>query len=168
MRVRRIELDLFEAVSTVSLSLRRIGAVLAPLALLGVLAPASAAAAPVVCARNITANVVAIDSPIMFNRLGAQNPNWIIYALAHDVVPVVLWDPLEFTVGASRGLLHARDPESGQRRLVWWRLALRETWQRAHDARRDALKQIFAAQRLRPLFVEGDFDADAVTRHFYL
>jgi uncharacterized protein (DUF58 family) len=87
---------------------------------------------------------------------------------AHDVVPVVLWDPLEFTVGTSRGLLHTRDPESGHRRLVWWRPALRETWQRAHDARRDALKQIFAAQRLRPLFVEGGFDADAVTRHFHL
>ncbi len=87
---------------------------------------------------------------------------------AHDVVPVVLWDPLEFTVGAARGLLHTLDPESGRRRLVWWRPALRERWQRAHEARREALKQIFAARRLRPLFVEGGFDADAVTRHFHL
>ena len=87
---------------------------------------------------------------------------------AHAVVPVVLWDPLEFTLGSVSGLLHTHDPESGRRRLVWWRPALRERWQRAHEARRAALKQIFTAQGLRPLFVEGGFDADAVTRHFLL
>jgi len=86
---------------------------------------------------------------------------------AHEVVPVVLWDPLEFTVGARRGLLHVVDPESGRRRLVWWRPALRERWQRAHAERHDALMHAFAAQRLRPLFIEGGFDADAVTRHFH-
>jgi len=85
---------------------------------------------------------------------------------AHEVVPVVLWDPLEFSVGATRGLLHTVDPESGRRQLVWWRPALRARWQRAHAERREALLQTFAAQRLRPLFVEGGFDADAVTRHF--
>jgi hypothetical protein len=86
---------------------------------------------------------------------------------AHEVVPVVLWDPLEFALGAQRGLLHAVDPETGGRRLVWWRPVLRERWQRAHAARRDALMQAFAAQQLRPLFIEGGFDADAVTRHFH-
>jgi hypothetical protein len=85
---------------------------------------------------------------------------------AHEVVPVVLWDPLEFQVGAARGLLHAVDPESGRRRLVWWRPALRDRWQRAHQARHDALQRVFAARRQRPLFIEGAFDADAVTRHF--
>lgn len=85
---------------------------------------------------------------------------------AHEVVPVVLWDPLEFSIGAARGLLHTVDPESGQRRLVWWRPALRMHWQRAHAERREALLRAFAAQRLRPLFIEGGFDADAVTRHF--
>ena len=86
---------------------------------------------------------------------------------AHEVVPVVLWDPLEFTVGAARGLLHTVEPESGRRHLVWWRPALRARWQRAHAERRAALLQAFAARRLRPLFIEGAFDADAVTRHFH-
>jgi len=85
---------------------------------------------------------------------------------AHEVVPVVLWDPLEFSIGTARGLLHTVDPESGQRRLVWWRPALRVRWERAHAERREALLRAFAAQRLRPLFIEGGFDADAVTRHF--
>ena len=38
------------------------------------------------CERTITANVVALDQPIMYNRLGAQNINNMIYALRHDVV----------------------------------------------------------------------------------
>jgi hypothetical protein len=36
--------------------------------------------------QKITANVVVFDSPTVFNRLGAQNPNWITYALKRDVV----------------------------------------------------------------------------------
>ncbi len=65
---------------------------MAALPALAVLAPAHASAA-VTCQRTITANVVAFDSPILFNRIGAQNPNWIIYALSHDVVPVASTDP---------------------------------------------------------------------------
>jgi len=38
------------------------------------------------CDRTITANVVVFDSPTVFNRLGAQNPNFINYALRRDVV----------------------------------------------------------------------------------
>ena len=35
---------------------------------------------------TITANVVVLDNPTIFNRLGAQNPNWMMYALKRDVV----------------------------------------------------------------------------------
>ncbi len=38
------------------------------------------------CERNLVANVVALDQPLMFNRLGAQNVNGMIYALRRDVV----------------------------------------------------------------------------------
>jgi uncharacterized protein (DUF58 family) len=86
---------------------------------------------------------------------------------AHDVVPVVLWDPLEFDIGAAHGLAQAVDPETGRRRLVWWRPALRARWQQAHADRRNALQEAFSHHRCRPLFIEGAFDADAVTRHFH-
>ena len=46
----------------------------------------SAAQAEVSCDREVTANVVAMDQPILFNRLGASNINGMIYALARDVV----------------------------------------------------------------------------------
>jgi hypothetical protein len=45
--------------------------------------------AAVQCDQTITANVVVFDNPTVFNRLGAQNPNWITYALERDVVH---WD----------------------------------------------------------------------------
>jgi uncharacterized protein (DUF58 family) len=85
----------------------------------------------------------------------------------HEVVPVVLWDPLEFGLSAPRGLAQVIDPESGHQRLVWWRPALRARWEAAHAERRETLLQLFRACRLKPLFVEGEYDAEAVTRHFY-
>jgi manganese oxidase len=51
-----------------------------------VLAPA--AQAQTACARTITANVVAIDQPLVYNRHGTVNPNGMIFALRRDVVPV--------------------------------------------------------------------------------
>ena len=49
----------------------------------------TAQAAPYCDASNtITANVVVLDNPTVFNRLGAQNPNWITYALKRDVIAV--------------------------------------------------------------------------------
>src|SRR5689334_85276 len=38
------------------------------------------------CERNLVANVVAFDQPLMFNRLGAQNVNGMMFALRRDVV----------------------------------------------------------------------------------
>ena len=37
--------------------------------------------------RTIKAHVVALDQPYMWNRLGASQPNAMVYALARDVVP---------------------------------------------------------------------------------
>ncbi len=85
---------------------------------------------------------------------------------AHQVVPVVLWGPGEFSLGASFGLAHVLEPEGGARRWLWWRESLRARWQAAHAARRDALWQIFRSQRREPLLLRGAYDADAVTRYF--
>jgi uncharacterized protein (DUF58 family) len=91
---------------------------------------------------------------------------WLDAFAAHWVVPVVLWDRQEFLPSASGGLLPLVDAETGARRLLWWRPALRRRWEEAARERREALQDCFAQARLRPLFIEGAFDADAVTRHF--
>ncbi|MDH5324427.1 MAG: hypothetical protein OEZ68_04060 [Gammaproteobacteria bacterium] len=49
-------------------------------------AVAGVAQSAVTCGRTVVANVVAIDQPVMFNRLGASNINGMIYALERDVV----------------------------------------------------------------------------------
>jgi hypothetical protein len=85
----------------------------------------------------------------------------------HEVVPTVLWDPLEFGLSAPRGLVQVIDPESGHQRLVWWRPALRARWEAAQAQRREALSQLFRSRRLKPLFIEGGYDAEVVTRHFH-
>ncbi len=41
----------------------------------------------------LQADVVAIDHPMVFNRLGAQNVNWMMYALRHDVVYIKRSNP---------------------------------------------------------------------------
>ncbi len=58
----------------------------AAVGVLGLASTPHQADASVSCDRTITANVVALDQPIMFNRLGAQNVNGMVYALRRDVV----------------------------------------------------------------------------------
>lgn len=85
----------------------------------------------------------------------------------HELVPVVLWQTQEFGPSAASGLIDAVEPESGRRQWLWWRPALRQRWQAAEQQRREDLRQLFRARRLAPLFIEGGFDAQAVTRHFF-
>ena len=40
------------------------------------------------CARTITADVVAFDQVFFWNRLGAVQPQGMMYALRRDVVPI--------------------------------------------------------------------------------
>ncbi|HEX6183860.1 MAG TPA: hypothetical protein VFZ44_08130, partial [Pyrinomonadaceae bacterium] len=40
------------------------------------------------CNRVITADVVALDQPIVYNRLGAMNPGGMMFALRNDVQPI--------------------------------------------------------------------------------
>ncbi len=49
-------------------------------------APLISANAEATCERVVTADVVALDQPLMFNRMGAQNVNGMIYALRSDVI----------------------------------------------------------------------------------
>ena len=40
------------------------------------------------CARTLTADVVAFDQVFFWNRLGAVQPQGMMYALRRDVVPI--------------------------------------------------------------------------------
>jgi len=66
---------------------------------------------PAVCNRTIKADVVALDNAITFNRLGAMNPNGMIYALKQDVVA------LDATKGLVPGNVRLR-PDKRPRPIV--------------------------------------------------
>ena len=55
-----------------------------------------------------TAKVVVFDTPMVFNRLGAQNPNWVMYALRRDVVNIDTGKPLTAGGAAVPGRVQLR------------------------------------------------------------
>jgi hypothetical protein len=66
----------------------------------------------------VTADVVALDQPIMFNRLGAQNVNYMVYALKRDVVNKTTKVPITVAPGgAIAGQVELR-PDKRPRPLV--------------------------------------------------
>jgi uncharacterized protein (DUF58 family) len=88
--------------------------------------------------------------------------------LAHaGVVPVVVWDPAETEPPTQNALASLRDAESGARRTLWLRPRLREEWRRGVEQRRTEIDGFFAAHAIRPFYMEGAFDADALSRYFF-
>lgn len=84
----------------------------------------------------------------------------------HQLVPVVLWDPLEFVPAERFGLVGVRDPETGARRTLLLRPALRRKLSAAFRERSDSLRRELARRGTRPLLVTGPLRAEEVTRYF--
>jgi hypothetical protein len=94
--------------------------------------------------------------------------NVVLDLLAHaSVIPVVVWDPAEIEPPESNALASLRDAESGTRRTLWVRSKLREDWRRAVTQRRAELDSFFASRGISPFYIEGAFDADALSRYFF-
>lgn len=85
-------------------------------------------------------------------------------APAH-VVPLVVWDAAEVEPPAGDGLATLRDAETGRSRTLWLRPVLRGRWREAVSERRSALDRLFGARGLRPFYLQGTFDAQALTNH---
>ncbi|WP_253261740.1 hypothetical protein [Ramlibacter montanisoli] len=81
------------------------------------LAMAPDAQAAISCQRQVTANVVAFDKPLMYNRLGAGNVNGMMYALQRDVINTSSQSPLTVSGQATAGQLDLR-PDKRHRPLV--------------------------------------------------
>lgn len=83
------------------------------------------------------------------------------------VVPMIVWDPAEIQPPARDGLAALHDAESGVRRTLWMRPALRTRWSDAVAKRRAELDGFFAARSLRPFYVIGEFGGDAMSQYFF-
>ena len=89
-------------------------------------------------------------------------------SLVHSfVVPVVIWDIAEIRPPAHDGLAQLRDVESGAQRTLWMRPRMRERWLESAAARRTELDQVFASRGMRPFYVTGRFDSEAMSQYFF-
>ena len=93
------------------------------------------------------------------------NPFLDFLAHAH-VVPIIVWDPAEIEPPALDALALLGDAESGARRTLWLRPKLRSQWRDAVVRRRTELDGLFAARAMRPFYVLGAFDAQAMSQYF--
>jgi hypothetical protein len=92
----------------------------------------------------------------------------VLDALVHSfVVPVIVWDPAETQPPAQDGLALLRDVESGAQRTLWMRPKMREKWRDAVAARRNELNQLFAERGMRPFYMTGEFDNEAMSQYFF-
>ena len=87
--------------------------------------------------------------------------------LRHHIVPVVLWDADEYTSLPEFGITAVTDPESGVKRTLFLRREYRDRIIAAFEARREAIYKLFMQFDMPPFFVEGEFDADALTEYFH-
>lgn len=96
------------------------------------------------------------------DRLGA-----VLDLLSHAfVVPMVLWDAAETEPPHIDAIAPLRDAETNVRRTLLLRPKLRTQWRDAVAERREALNALFAAHDLRPFWLTGRFDADALSDYF--
>ena len=78
----------------------------------------------------------------------------------HDVRPIVLRDSSLEEPAPRFGLVELRDLESGRRRLVLMRKALRDRWQAASAAHRASLHALFLERGLAPIEIVDQIDLD--------
>jgi len=87
--------------------------------------------------------------------------------MQHHVVPVVLWNSSEYKNLPEFGITSVTDCESGEKRTLFLRKDMRANIVASFEARRAEIEALFMKFDMAPFFVEGDFDADALTEYFH-
>ena len=92
----------------------------------------------------------------------------VLDLLAHAyIVPLIIWDPAEIEPPKRDGLLPLRDAESGRRSTMWLRPSMRARWHEAVERRRAELNALFAARGIRPFYISGEFNSEALSNYFF-
>jgi len=92
----------------------------------------------------------------------------VLDLLAHSyIVPLVVWDPAEAQPPTHDGLMPLRDVESGRRSTLWLRPSMRARWHEAVERRRAELNVLFTARGIRPFYMSGEFDNEALSHYFF-
>lgn len=85
----------------------------------------------------------------------------------HSIVPVVLWDDTECAAIPEWGIWKVKDLESQSTRTFLLRPSYKRKIVAAFQQRKQRLQQLCRAFAAEPLFINGSFNADAVTAYFY-
>ena len=83
------------------------------------------------------------------------------------VVPMIIWDHAEIEPPDQDAIATLEDAESGASRTLWLRPKLRAQWRDNVALRRLELDRFFASRSIRPFYVSGAFDADAMSEYFF-
>ena len=91
----------------------------------------------------------------------------VLDLLAHAyVVPLIVWDQAEVEPPSKNGFALIHDVETGVQRTLWLRPRLRNRWRDAVSNRREELNRVFASRGVRPFYVLGAFNAEAMSKYF--
>ena len=91
----------------------------------------------------------------------------VLDLLAHAyVVPLIVWDQAEVEPPTKNGFALIHDAETGVQRTLWLRPRLRNRWRDAVSHRREELNRVFASRGVRPFYVLGAFNAEAMSKYF--
>jgi len=97
-----------------------------------------------------------------------ENPQMSYLARHHDLIPVVIEDPLERAVPQLPGLHLTEDSESGHRRMSYWSKENVNKYQREIERRKESLTSMFYSMNLDSLWIDaGDENfVDRLLEHF--
>ena len=97
-----------------------------------------------------------------------ENPQMGYLARHHDLIPVVIEDPLERAIPQLPGLHLLEDSESGHRRMSYWSKENVNKYQREIERRRQSLTSMFYSMDLDSLWIDaGDENfVDRLLEHF--
>ncbi|HEY0906459.1 MAG TPA: hypothetical protein VGE17_04610 [Methylophilus sp.] len=84
----------------------------------------------------------------------------------HQVIPLVLWDPLEYERLPKFGFGNLQDPETGQQKTLFFRPAIRAQFVEMFAQRKQALDQLFARFDIRPLYLRERYHAALLSDYF--
>ncbi len=89
----------------------------------------------------------------------------MLHAFArHDIVPVVIWDSMEFRRPPTYGLARVRDSETGIERYLLLRRSIRNRLIKTFAARREALDRLFLEFAHKAYFLLDKLDCDDINR----
>lgn len=84
----------------------------------------------------------------------------------HDVVPIMLQDPVETHAMPQKGLATVIDAETGQSKFVWMREGLIQQLKASRQQHWLSVKHISAQFGYQPFLVNGHFESAALTQYF--